>query len=69
MFYKGYKIEKISPNTASVYATYGHKWGVYAENHGVNFITGRSYVTWRLVYSARTQEECKRGINAHFGRL
>lgn len=60
MTYKGYRIERIDPHAVG---NYGNKWGVFAEHHDY----GR--VTWRITYRARTIEECKQGIRAHFGRL
>lgn len=66
MMYMGYKIERIDPHALG---NWGKKWGVFAEEHGVDHITGRSYVRWSLTYRADTVEEAKRGCRSRFGRL
>lgn len=59
MIYMGYKIERTDSKI----------WGVFCEEHGVDHITRKPYVRWKLTYTARTLEEAKQGCRGHFGRL
>jgi len=66
MIYMGYKIERIDNHATG---NWGMKWGVFAETHGVDHITGRGYVRWELTFRANTLEEAKQGCRSHFGRI
>lgn len=64
--YRGYKIERIDPHAVG---NWGNKWGVFVEEHGVDYLTGSSYVRWRQTFAANTLEEAKQGCRSHFGRI